>query len=140
MRLLPMLLQPVRSFAGLGLRSVADVLGLSRLGEEDTMHDRGRGNGCSIRLLCYCGSLHGVIRTGRAGVRRVATEMDGASALDGSISIVGEGIRVDMSRSASTRAGFHIAIRVGESIAVVDSRCGRGAVGCEVGSIDSMAA
>lgn len=135
-----MLLRPVRGFAGLGLRGVGDVLWLSGLGEEDAMHDGGRGDGCGIRLLCDCGGLHGVVRTGGAGVRRVATEMDGASALDGSVAIVGEGIAVDVSRSASTGAGLHVTIQVGESIAIVDGRCGRGAVGCEVGSIDSMAA
>lgn len=129
----------LRPFAGLGLRSVAHVLGLSGLREEDTMHDRGRSEGCRIRLLCY-GVVHRVVRTGGAKAGRVVTEVDGAAALDGSIAVVGEGIAVHVSRSAGTGAGLRIAVHVGESVAVVGGRWGSGAVGGEVGSVDRMAA
>ena len=148
MRLPPMLLQPVRISAVVLLRlgTIGDEFGLARLTEEDAVLDRRGRDGCSVRLVCRCGSLlQIVLGTAGARTRGGAAILDGAPALDSrSIAVVGKGVVVVVvllsSRSASTRVGFGIAIQATESVAIVDGRCGRSVAGSKIGSIDSLAA
>ena len=149
MRLPPMLLHPVGRSAVILLRfgTVGDEFGLARLAEEDAVLDRRGGDGCSVRLVCRCGSLlHIVLGTAGARARGGESILDGASALDsGSVAVVGKGVVVVVvvglsSRSASSCVGFGVVVQATESAAVVDGRCGRSGAGSEIGSIDSLAA
>ena len=140
MRLLPVSLDPMRSFAiltiVLGFRRVGDELRLSGLTEEDTMLDGRRGDGRSIGLFCCrCGSLQRVSCTADARGGGAATELDRASAFDVDVGIVSKGVAVVVSGGAGARVGFRVAVQGAESIAV---RCG--SAGSIVRGIDGLAA
>ena len=142
MSLLRMLPQSTCSFAILGLRRIGDELWLSRLTEELAMLGERRCDRCRcIRLLCSGRGLEWVSRTTSAGGWRVATELDGASALDdGNVVVFGEGIAVIMGRCAGTRVRCGIAVQATKEMGMVDGRCSRVAERSVGGSIDSLAA
>lgn len=135
MHLPGMLPQPVRRSAALGLGRVGDELGLTGLAEEDAVLDGGRRDGCGIGLLRVRGGREGgVPRAAGAGGRGVATELDGASALDGDVADV-------VGRSAGARVGRGGAGQASEGVvAHVGVRWGGGAAGSIGGSIDGLAA
>ena len=129
--LLRMLPQTVCGFAVLGLGRVRDELGLSRLTEHQAMLGKRRCDRCGrVGLFGGCRGFWGV-----------ATELDGASALDGDIVVVvGECVGVIVGRCAGTGVSGSIAVQATKEMSSVDSRGGGGAERSVGRSIDSLAA